>query len=180
MDSSARVSASTCWPPQPDSANWPYDTRVTVTIRSATRDDIDAAMALMPRLAAFDVPARRNPEHLWKSDAALLESLLTGGRNNAFALVAESAGTVVGVALVSLRPELLSKEPSAHLEAIAVATGTERRGIGKQLLESAEAEAARRGARSITLHVFGNNSRARAFYANTGYDEELIRCSKVL
>ncbi len=43
-----------------------------------------------------------------------------------------------------------------------------------------EDEARARGAHSMTLHVFGNNRRARALYAKIGYDEELIRAIKHL
>ena len=32
----------------------------------------DAILALMPRLADYDVPASRNPTHLWEHDAAML------------------------------------------------------------------------------------------------------------
>ena len=45
---------------------------------------------------------------------------------------------VLGFTMVSLRPELLSDEPSAHLEAIALARSAEGRGIAQALLRCAE------------------------------------------
>lgn len=149
-------------------------------VRDARPEDKEAIRSLMPRLADFEVPESRNPDHLWRGDEKLLLRWFDGDAPQSFAQVAEDAGKVVGMTLVSLRPELLSGEPSAHLEAIAVAPDAEGRGIAHALLESCEAEAKKRGAQSITLHVFGANLRARAFYQRNGYDEELIRCSKRL
>lgn len=79
---------------------------------------------------------------------------------------------------MTLRPELLSHEPSAHLEALAVGEGAEGMGIGGALIAATEEEARARGALSITLHVFTRNHRARKVYKRAGYDEELIRCTK--
>ncbi len=86
--------------------------------------------------------------------------------------------TIIGVAMVTLRPELLSHSPSAHLEVITVAESAEGQGVGKELMAAAEAGARERGANSITLTVFATNLRARRLYERAGYDEELIRCIK--
>lgn len=152
-----------------------------VRLRPGRPDDAEAILALMPRLAAFDVPASRDPEHLWMHDAAMLRRWATGEATDCFVQVAEAEdGAVAGFALVSLRPELLSHEPSSHLEAIAVAPGFERRGIGRMLLAAAEEEARARGAESMTLHVFAVNERARALYERAGYSGELLRYTKPL
>lgn len=150
-------------------------------IRPAAQADIDSILALMPRLADFDVPARRNPEHLWMSDADVLRAWAKGDRRDCFVQVAESEdGRIAGFSLVSLRPELLSHAPSSHLEAIAVAPGFERQGIGQRLLDAAEREAQQQGAESMTLHVFAVNDRARAMYEKAGFDGELLRYYKPL
>ncbi|MFQ5983735.1 MAG: GNAT family N-acetyltransferase, partial [Woeseiaceae bacterium] len=133
----------------------------------------------MPRLAAFDIPASRQPEHLWRDDAELLRQWTGGGADDCLVHVAEDdGGDILGFTLVRLRPELLSHEPSAHLEAIAVAEGAEGVGIGQALLRTAEEEAGKHGARTMTLHVFSTNARARRFYGQAGYDGELIRYIK--
>lgn len=150
-------------------------------IRSAEHEDGEAILALMPRLASFDVPKSRNPLDLWRSDAATLQRWLDGEAAECFVHVAvDDAQEVLGFALVSLRPELLSHEPSAHLEAIAVGEGAEGMGVGQALLAAAESEAMARGARTITLHVFASNTRARGFYEQSGYDGELLRYIKEL
>jgi len=154
---------------------------MSIQVRSAVAEDGAAIMDLMPRLASFDVPESRNPVDLWRSDAALLQRWLDGDAPECFVQVAiDDAQQLIGFTLVSLRPELLSHEPSAHLEAIAVAEGTEGKGVGQALLAAAEREAMANGARTITLHVFASNTRARNFYEHSGYDGELMRYIKGL
>ena len=150
-------------------------------VRPANSEDGDAILALMPRLASFDVPESRNPVDLWRSDAAILKRWLDGDAPECLVHVAVDGGQeVLGFALVSLRPELLSHEPSAHLEAIAVSESAESAGVGRALLAAAEDEAKAHGAKSLTLHVFARNTRARAFYERSGYDGELLRYIKEL
>ena len=136
-------------------------------------------MALMPRLSEFEIPDSRDPEHLWRDDAALLQSWIAGVADDCLVHIAEdNDGVILGLTLVRLRPEPLSHEPSAHLEAIAVAKGAEGKGIAKALLDTAEDEARRHGAQTMTLHVFSTNARARRFYERSGYDGEIIRYIK--
>ncbi len=150
-------------------------------IRSAVGEDGDAILALMPRLASFDVPKSRNPVDLWRSDAAIFQRWLDGQAPECFVHVAEdNVQRVIGFTLVSLRPELLSHEPSAHLEAIAVGEGAEGMGVGQALLAAAEAEARAKGAKTVSLHVFAVNARARDFYEKSGYNGELLRYIKEL
>ena len=148
--------------------------------RAATAEDGDAILALMPRLAAFEVPESRTPEHLWMHDAALFRQWLRGEAEQVLVHVVEDSGSILGMAMASLRPELLSGEPSAHLEAIAVAEGTEGKGIGSRLLHAVEEDARARGALTMTLHVFAANERARRVYERAGYDGELMRYIKRL
>ena len=133
---------------------------MSVHVRRAASDDGDAILALMPRLASFDLPKSRNPVDLWRSDAAMLQRWLDGQAAECLVHVAvNDTEEVLGFTLVSLRPELLSHEPSAHLEAIAVREGAEGTGVGQALLTAAEAEAKAHGAQAITLHVFAVNTR---------------------
>jgi ribosomal protein S18 acetylase RimI-like enzyme len=126
----------------------------------------DAIVALMPRLAEFDLPASRNPRHLWEHDAEMFREWLRGENDCLVHAAVDDDGKVLGFTMVSLRPELLSHEPSAHLEAIALA--------------EAEASARARGALTMTLHVFEVNERARRLYERAGYDGELMRYIKPL
>lgn len=150
-----------------------------IAIREAASDDGERILPLMPLLADFDVPASRNPDHLWQSDAAMLRRWIDG-EYDCLVHVAERDGDLVGFTMVSLRPELLSQEPSAHLEAIAVTADARGSGVASALLGAAEQAAAGRGALTMTLHVFANNARARRFYEVAGYDGELLRYIKHL
>ena len=147
-------------------------------VRDATGADGEAMLALMPRLAEFDLPASRNPEHLWMDDAKLLRRWLDGEEHCIVHVAVDTDLSVLGFSLVRLRPELLSHEPSAHLEAIAIARPAEGKGVAKALLAAAESAAAAEGALTMTLHVFARNTRARTFYERVGYDGELIRYIK--
>ena len=151
------------------------DTKENFRVRPARVDDREAILALMPRLAAFDVPASRDPKHLWMSDAKMFERWCGGEEDACLVLVAvDERSRIVGLAMATLRPELLSKEPSSHLE------GMSGKGIGRLLLDAMEVEVREHGALSMTLHVFASNSRARGFYEKSGYHGELMRYIKPL
>jgi ribosomal protein S18 acetylase RimI-like enzyme len=149
-------------------------------IRDAIAADGEAMLALMPRLADFDVPASRNPQHLYGDDAKLLQRWLDGKEECLVQVAEDDEQQIIGFTLVRLRPELLSSEPSAHLEAITVSESAEGRGIARALLDTAEQGAKDSGALTMTLHVFASNTRAREFYDRSGYDGELIRYIKEL
>lgn len=149
------------------------------TIRPLQARDLPAMLELLPQLADFNVPPRRNPADLWQSDADLLTRVAAGEAPMSFAEVAvDQTDTAVGLILVTLREELMSHAPSAHLEAIVVAPEARGTGVGALLLSRAEHAARARGALSLSLHVFANNTRARGLYDKLGYDSELIRAIK--
>lgn len=154
-------------------------------IRPAEHKDCTTIAELLPELAAFDVPKGRNPRDLWEGDLETLNRWRDGKEPQVLVHVAEAqseekAGAIEGFTMVRLREELMSHEPSSHLEAIVVSESARGTGLGRRLLENAEQQAKAAGAGSITLHVFGNNERARAVYRKLGYDEELIRNIKYL
>ena len=104
-------------------------------IRPAHEEDLNSLLLLLPELAAFDLPEKRNPADLWTGDLSLLEECLTKQLNNTFVDIAESEnGQVLGFIMVTMREELLSHAPSAHLETIIVAPEFRGTGLGKVLL----------------------------------------------
>ena len=148
------------------------------SIRNATPDDRSEIDALLPRLADFDVPPYRVTEHLWHGDRDLIRQWANGERTDVNVAVATVDNTVVGVAAISERKELLSGEPSAHLEILAIKQDVEGHGIGSSLMQRVNAMAKNSGAKSISLHVFSNNTKARALYERHGYFGELMRYYK--
>ena len=151
------------------------------TTRNAIRTDLPGILALLPLLADFNIPENRHADDLWSADARLAADILSDKAASAFIDVAEdSDGDIAGVIMVSLREELLSHAPSAHLEAIVVSPSARGRGLGKRLMQHCEQRVRAMGALSLSLHVFTNNKRARALYASETFDEELIRAIKWL
>jgi len=173
----------------------------TLNIRPAIPADLDAALQLLPMLADFEVPEERDPKHLWEGDAQLLREILSNhppdasfchvaeevvGENTSTAGVQSTPGksdsnnAILGLVIVTMRDELMSHAPSAHLEAIVVSPQARGQGLGRKLLAHTEAEVRRRGAQSLSLHVFANNQRARNLYDQVGFESELIRATKWL
>jgi ribosomal-protein-alanine N-acetyltransferase len=62
-----------------------------------------------------------------------------------------------------------------HVLNVATALAARRRGIGRVLMEAAEAEGRRRGARLSTLEVRRSNGAAIALYAAMGYRQVGVR-----
>lgn len=152
-----------------------------IQIRPGKDSDRQAVVALMPYLADFAIPTRRQAEHLWSGDAQMAEAVLSQSSASSFIDIAEApSGQVVGLIMVSLREEMLSHEPSAHLEAIVVAPEYRGLGLGSKLTQHCETRVKALGAKTLTLHVFNRNQRARALYAAHSFDEELIRAIKWL
>lgn len=156
--------------------------RKGIHIRPGVAADETALLAMLPRLAEFELSPRRNSTDLWHSDAELVVAHLAGDAPQCLLLVAEDTRAqppkVAGLALVSLQAEFMSHEPGSHLEAVAVAKGMEGRGVGRALLEAAEQGARERGAQSMTLHVFNANTRAHKLYEAIGFESEMQRCIK--
>jgi ribosomal protein S18 acetylase RimI-like enzyme len=150
-------------------------------IRKAIIADVDAIRLLLPRLASFDLPKRRAAEDLWRGDELMLLNWASGKEPDIVAHVAVGDDdALLGVVIVRMREELLCHQPSAHLEVIAVAEDAEGKGVGQALVSEAQNAAHERGAHTMTLHVFGVNTRARALYEKLGYDGEIIRYIKEL
>ena len=151
------------------------------TVRPAQPDQADQILALLPRLADFQIPSRRQPEELWTGDSQLVHKWAAGNLpDSVFEVAVSSQGEVVGVAFATLRPEALSQTPSAHLEVLSVAKEAEGSGAARTLVSAIEERVKELGAQSLTLNVFMNNERARGFYRHIGFDEELLRCIKDL
>ena len=147
--------------------------------RPATLSDYQQLLVLLPQLADFEIPAQRIAKDLWEGDAKLLKAALQEKAAIRFADVAVAQDDqIVGLILVTVREEMLSGQPSAHLETIIVAPTARGQGLGRALLQRAEEKAKSLGAQSMSLHVFFKNMRARSLYQSSGYDEEILRCIK--
>jgi GNAT superfamily N-acetyltransferase len=96
-----------------------------------------------------------------------LEHLLSSG--NIIALLAGEPA--VGLAMLTLRPNLWHEGPVALLDELYVVPGERRRGIGTALLKAAEDECRQRGSGLLEINVDGEDAAARRFYERHGYTD---------
>jgi ribosomal protein S18 acetylase RimI-like enzyme len=88
-------------------------------------------------------------------------------------------GRVVGV--LSIRPTRhFTGEHDGYIGELVVAPHAERRGVGRSLIDTAEAWARDRGLAHLTLHTGAYNASARAFYAALGFAEEEVRLTRLV
>jgi len=156
---------------------------VDAVIRDARDEDRDALVEQFLELNQFEEPIagdRRTdrPGAVACLDAALARVAETGGA----ALVAEWDGKVVGHAVVVFEtsPPFVREElrPYACVSELFVREGLRGRGIGTALLEAAEAVAAARGVRRLTIGVLAGNVRAAALYARFGFTPHAVELEK--
>jgi len=134
-------------------------------------------VALAPRLT-IGVAAWRDPEAVREAVTGWVRDSLDGaGSDDRAVFVATSGDAVVGLVTVASRTHFTS-EVDAYVGELAVADGYERRGIGRLLMDAAEAWSRDRGYRHLTLETGAANQSARAFYAGLGYAEEDVRLTK--
>ena len=95
-----------------------------------------------------------------------LERMVQGG---ARALVATSGVDVVGLATVHLRAMINHAAPLAQLTLLVVAEERRSLGVGRALVDEAEAWAKAQGCRRIIVTTALHRAGAHAFYERIGY-----------
>ncbi|MCB2406856.1 GNAT family N-acetyltransferase [Hymenobacter lucidus] len=148
-------------------------------IRPATAADEAFIRELMPRLVAFGPPAWRDPAQLTATDVAVLLHALHEPTPQRSVVVAEQNGQPVGLLHLTVNTDFYQQQ-HAHIADLAVTTAAEGRGIGRALLQYAEAWALERGYAWLTLSVFAQNHHARAVYERAGFGQDIIKYVKVL
>jgi ribosomal protein S18 acetylase RimI-like enzyme len=139
-------------------------------IRDAAPAD---AAALAPLLAELGYPAAA--EVIEARRAALLATDST-----ARVLVAVRDGRVVGFATLHATPVLHRPTPVGRITGIAVLPGTQGHGVGRLLVEAAEAHFARLGLGRMEVTSGPTHERAYPFYRRLGYHDQGIRFAKPL
>ena len=134
---------------------------MTVIIRVARPGD-DAALTAIDRAtwSALSSPAPREsmPDRFFNAHTVPAD-----------VLVAAAGGTAVGYATLRHPTPVPSNAHVLEVQGLAVAPSHQRRGVARQLLEAAAAEARRRGARKLRLRVLAPNAAARALYTKAGF-----------
>ena len=140
----------------------------SIVIRTGTGADLEAVLALAPRLAVGVAPWRDQAEAIAAGRRWLEGSLAAAAQGDGTVFVAAMADQVLGV--ISIRPSThFTGERDGYIGELAVAEHASRQGIGRALIDAADAWARGHGLAHLTLHTGARNAGARAFYAALGF-----------
>ncbi len=132
------------------------------TIRPARAED-DAALLAVDRTAwtrTSGFPSQQEEERTSFFDERVTPDLH---------VVAEAHGSPVGYVRITTMVPFPEGSHWLGIWGFAVVPAARGRGIGSALLYAAEAHARRRGARKLSLRVFGTNTTARRMYERHGF-----------
>lgn len=152
-----------------------------LTLRPAKSDDRAFLLAMTERLADFPVPSWRTPEQIAAADRRQMVDAVENPSPDSTVLIAESGDrTPAGCLFVTTRKDFFNGRPGAHVEVVVVSLAAQGRGVGRTLLEAAEAWARNKGYGHMTLNAFVGNTHARAVYEHLGYEAEFVTYRKAL
>jgi ribosomal protein S18 acetylase RimI-like enzyme len=135
------------------------------SVREATQQDSASIVLLINQLAAAD--AEKYP-----IDSNYVEFYLRQPGCNV--LVAEEAGSIVGLLSFSIRPNLYHASPVCLVEELIVSEPSRRHGIGGELLEAAITRARLSGCAEISVTTMPDNTGAMDFYRRHGLTDEAV------
>ncbi len=155
-------------------------TNTPTNVRPATADDLPFILSLVPRLVTFGVPPWRDAEAIRASSEDLLSKALTAPPAGSAVLLASSHNEPLGFVHLETTLEFFTGEPQGYVANLAVQETGEGKGVGKALMEAAEAWTKEQGMRHLTLYVFAGNAQAHTFYARLGFEEDSLKLTKNL
>lgn len=148
---------------------------MTVQFRDARRQDVPAILAL---LTDDDLGKTRELETLQPYLDAF--DVMSQHPDNAL-IVGENAGRVIATYQLTLISGLsLAAARRAQFESVRVANDLRGQGIGKALLEDAEARARKAGASLMQFTTNKTRDRAHDFYRRCSYEETHLGFKKTL
>lgn len=155
----------------------PPDARIHVRqFVSADRADV---LALAERLSIGVAPWRGRDQVIAAARQWVEESIGSLGDDSTVLVAEGEQGERLGFVSVARKAHFTGDE-QAYVGELVVSTSTEGRGVGRELMSSAEDWARDRDLRFIVLETGSQNERARAFYGKLGYQEESVTLTKVL
>lgn len=133
---------------------------MTITVRQATRDDLDSIVLVLGELQI--PPTAVADSHAWSSML---------GQTGRTILIADQDGDPVGTADLWIAPTLLhGAVPRAFVNYVAVLSSARRSGVGRALREDAHRRAAEAGCRDVLLMSGDHRPDAHRFYDALGYE----------
>ena len=140
-----------------------------VKIRPAEKDDAPSLAGLMTELGYPTTPEEM---------ARRLDSILR--HPDYHTLLAEVPGGIAGMAGLQVSPSYERNRRVGRITALSVTERLRGEGIGRRLLEEAEAWFRRRGAERIVVTSALHRVEAHRFYAGLGYEKNGVRLAKSL
>lgn len=134
-----------------------------IHLRMATADDVPVIFALIQALAAYE-----QLSHAVTGTPEALNEHLFGVRRYAEVVLAETAGSVAGLALFFYNYSTFLTKPGLYLEDLFVLPEYRQRGIGKALLTYLAQRAIAEGCGRLEWSVLDWNTPAIAFYEKIG------------
>lgn len=141
----------------------------TINIRAATEHDATSLVGLVTELG---YPAG--------ADDIVLRLRQIAEYPQAQVWVADDSGMLVGLASSHMFPSVHAGAPVAWLTSLVVSQSHHGRGIGRELVATAEAWASARGAVRLSLSSGTQRDDAHAFYERIGYKRTGVRLTKLL
>src|SRR4051812_35469913 len=152
-----------------------------ILIRSATPNDKEFILLLLPRLVEFGPPPWRDASQMTATDTQVLcDSLATQSSGVAIFIAEGENGTALGFIHLKTATDYYTREEHGHIADIVVAPEGEGRGIGRALMAKGEEWARSKGYRWLKLSVFAQNAHAREVYKRLGYGEDMMSYVKEL
>lgn len=147
----------------------------TLTIRPATLEDYDAVCTLFESVDQFHADALPDVFQRAEKPARTHEWFAQIDENpDACMFVAEFQGTIVGMALCTVRSSpafpLFVQRRYGHINELVIREPFQRRGIGQRLMQRIHEWIQDQGITEIELDVYEFNAPARTLYEHLGYE----------
>lgn len=133
-------------------------------VRPATAADLEALVRLLGALFAIESDFRPDPEKQRRGLRLMLED-----PTRRLVLVAVEGGAVIGMVTVQLLVSTAEGGEAGLLEDLVVDEGHRGAGVGRRLVEAAEAWTRARGATRLQLLADADNAPALRFYGRMGW-----------
>lgn len=157
-----------------------------VTIRPYTESDLDSVIAILRDLFASELKLYDRTRAPHEIGGDYVQDLCREiEKSKGTMLVAESDGQVVGYCTLHIHRDTAGDTDEifyefSHLGDLGVLASHRGRGIGSQLIEHCEQIVRAAGKKWLRLTVLGANERGRKFYAEHGFEENLVKLEKAL
>lgn len=150
-------------------------------IRRYTSADQEFVLSLAERFSDFELPAWRSTAELDNANQVALKKVLEVPELESVLLLAEDeTGQPAGFVYLHSQTDFFNGQKVGYLSDLAVDKAFEGQGVGRLLMEAAEAWARKQGYPHLALNVFATNTRARQMYEKFGFQQEVVKYVKPL